>query len=181
MGGIITFTSSKAHESARSGGARVVVARGRVIRLGEALAMVPSTPFGVEADQGRALVLTGTELPPVNASVSVRGDLAGRHLHVAGWQVGVAESPVWTIPRDIPGVDPSISGRVVDDVPDDWEIVSVGESTVRDGGRVAVLELYRVPEDLGAWLARQEPGSVLVYPFIREEGAPELWVAGAVS
>lgn len=155
----------------------MVIVRGRVVRLGDALALIPASPPGVAEDEGRAITLTGADLPPLGRCVSARGDLVSTNLDVAGWHAELVEAPAWSIPRDLPGVDPSVSEQVLASVPDEWETISTGESTV-SAGNVAVLELYRVPADFQVWLARQEPGSVIAFPFIRDEHAPEMWMAG---
>jgi hypothetical protein len=126
--------------------------------------LVPTGPAGDEPPL--ALDLLGPDLPPVDARVVVEGELNGRSLQAARWQPKPAETSASGIPDDMAGVTPEDAEAILNRVPEDWPIISTGETTVASGKQVVTLEVERITPEMQRWYEQQPLGSVHLVAFI---------------
>jgi hypothetical protein len=98
---------------------------------------------------------------------------------VSEWSLDPEPHPANVPSFDLPGADSAAVHRALDTLPvADANMVSFGADKVIDGRTRARVQVVRATTELAAWLAGQAPGSVYVYPFIRDADTPSVWVAG---
>lgn len=155
-----------------------VIVSGRVVATDEGRALVPaSLDPGSRADC--AITLMGADLPPAACNASARGELVDQRLAVSEWWLDSDPHPANVPLHHLPGADPAFVDQALDTLPvEDSNMVSVGASRVIDGKTKAQVQVVRATTELASWLAAQEPGSVYVYPFIRDAETSSVWVAG---
>jgi hypothetical protein len=155
-----------------------VIVSGRVVAIGDGRALVPAT-LAPDSRSDCAVTLAGENLPPLDCNASASGELIEQHLTVSEWSLGPGPHPTLQPLPDLAGVEPFITSRVLGSLPaEDEEIASIGETKLAGGQRTALVQLIRITPKVSAWLAEQPPGSVYVYPFIRDAGTPSVWAAG---
>ena len=135
-----------------------VVAVGTVLRAGDRLLLVPTGP--ADPDHPYARDLRGADLPPAGMRVAIEGESVGRSLHVVRWQVEPDSTSAWQTSYDVEGVSASAAESILDSVPEDWPIISVGESRTSGDRVVVVLELDHATAEVHDWVRQQPPGSV---------------------
>jgi len=157
-----------------------VIVSGRVVSLDGERALVPATVGPPEEDRvDCAITLSGADLPPEGTPASARGELVDQRLTVSEWSVDPDPHPANVMSFDLPGADADAVDRAIDTLPvEGSDMVSVGSGKVIDGRTKAQVQVVRGTGELASWLADQAPGSVYVYPFIRDADTPSVWVAG---
>jgi hypothetical protein len=144
---------------------RSVVAVGTVLRADEGSVLVPTGPAG--PDHQAALTLHGSALPPVGTRVVIEGGLVGRSLHVVQWRVEPESTSAWQTSYDVEGVSASAAQGVLDSLPEDWPIISVGVTRTSGDRGVVVLELDHATPEVHDWIRQRPPGSVHLITFVR--------------
>jgi hypothetical protein len=151
---------------------------GRVVSTDDGRAMVPAS-LDPRDRADCAIILTGPDLSPPDCNASARGEMVDERLAVAEWSLDADPHPANVPLSDLPGSDPAAVDRALNTLPvEDSNIVSIGADKVIAGKTRAQIQVVRGTTELAAWLADQAPGSVYVYPFIRDADAPSVWVAG---
>jgi len=64
------------------------------------------------------------------------------------------------------GVTPEDAEAILNSVPEDWPIISTGETTVASGKQVVTLEVERITPKIERWYEQQPLGSVHLVAFI---------------
>jgi hypothetical protein len=155
---------------------------GRVVAVGGKRSLIPPLPEAIaERRTDCAVTLIGSDLPPTGMQVSVDGQLSGSDLTVSAWHPEATTPASWEATRQFQGVDPAISHAALISMPPDWDVISTGESKTSEGRRVAVIHLVRATPEVTSWLTEQVPGSVYLYPFIREMGTESVLTAGTAG
>jgi len=155
-----------------------VIVSGRVVSTDGERALVPAT-LDPEDRADCAVFLQGANLPPVDSNASARGELVDQRLTVSQWSLDPDPHPANVPSLDLPGADADAVDHALDTLPvEDSNMVSAGANKVIDGQTNAQVQVVRGTAELASWLADQAPGSVYVYPFIRDTGTPSVWVAG---
>jgi hypothetical protein len=155
-----------------------VIVSGRVVSTDDGRALVPAS-LDPQSRADCAITLTGADLPPAAYNASARGELVDQRLAVSEWRVAPEPHPANVHVSDLPGADPAAVDQALDTLPvEDSNMVSFGATKVIDGRTKAQVQVVRATTQLASWLTAQEPGSVYVYPFIRDADTPSVWVAG---
>lgn len=145
-----------------------VTVTGIVRAIDHVLSIVPFTPDGIEGRTDCVLHLQGSHLPPSGSRVVAKGRLEADTLNVDSWSSAHEDESAWSVQRSREGVAREVADETLDSVPAEWELISTGISTLYDGSRVAVVEIVRETDQVRTWLRSRLPGSVLIFPFIRE-------------
>ena len=155
-----------------------VIVSGRVVSTDDGRALVPAS-LDPQDRADCAIILTGANLPPPACNASARGEMIDQRLAVAEWSLDPDPHPANVPLSDLPGADSAAVDRALDTLPvEDSNMISVGADQVIDGKTRAQIQVVSATAGLAAWLADQPPGSVYVYPFIRDADTPSVWVAG---
>lgn len=155
-----------------------VIVSGRVVSTDDGLALVPAS-LDTQGRADCAITLTGANLPPAACNASARGELVDQRLAVSEWSLDADPHPANAPLSDLPGADSAAVDRALDTLPvEDSNMVSLGANKVIDGKTKAQIQVVRATTELASWLGDQAPGSVYVYPFIRDAGTPSVWVSG---
>jgi hypothetical protein len=155
-----------------------VIVSGHVISTRGARALVPAG-LDPQARSDCAITLEGPDLPPLGRNAAARGELAEQRLTVSEWNLEPEPHPTLTPRPDLPGADVADVTHAVHTLHvADADMVSVGETSLGGGRRTSQVQVVRVSRELAVWLTDQAPGSVYVYPFVRDAGTPNVLTAG---
>ncbi|MEO8851636.1 MAG: hypothetical protein ABI360_07900 [Allobranchiibius sp.] len=131
--------------------------------------IVPLAPDHVERRIDLAVRLVGDKIPRNEPFVMVVGSMddATRSLHVHLWGELRPEDFAWGRIPQVIGVSEAVADAVGANVPDDWDLMSVGQSKTCTGNSVVTVEVVEETTAVRQWRANQPRNSVLVYSFMR--------------
>jgi hypothetical protein len=164
----------------------LVIAVGSVMLTDSGLLLVPTGPptsddpydpcHGPHGDPDSefALWLSGQDLPSAGQRVAVTGRLSWREMEVHDWRTEPIGTSTWVgTGRCLAvGVEPDVAHAILEDVPDQWLIIEMGETRTTSGGRLANLTVDRVTDEILDWLSRQPEGAVRLSSFIADTREP---------
>ncbi|HEY0239234.1 MAG TPA: hypothetical protein VGC37_11325 [Friedmanniella sp.] len=136
--------------------------------------------LGEELRSGSATVveLHGTDLPADSVRAKLHGVLRERSVHVDSWQPEPDSTSAWADPR-VGGTDLDVADAIIDTVPDDDSLISIGVTSTTAGRSAVMLEVAHLTPELAAWLAGQPLESVQLDVFV--DFLPGLHLAAARS
>jgi hypothetical protein len=142
-----------------------VLAIGTVARVADQPVLVPTSP-GDRADAAYELRLIGDDLPPEGARVAVEGKLCAESLTATSWRPEPESTSAWSRPLNEAGVSSEVADAVLNSLPEDWPLISTGQSKLPGDRWIATVEVYDLTPEVQEWYRTQPRGAVRLIPFI---------------